>query len=177
MTYSVPVPSRLRKADVWQLAERTATRLDFEIADPLEPIVGLLGGKIVFKDTIGSSEKPESIIVRSKKDFTIYLGRVTSWERDRFTIAHELGHLFLHYPMAQKQSPGLPMKATRWVDEEDSEQMRAEWEANWFSAAFLMPEVLFRKAFNPGKLAQIAIKFGVSVPAVKNRAKSLSLMD
>jgi Zn-dependent peptidase ImmA (M78 family) len=33
--------------------------------------------------------------------------------------------------------------ATRWVDETNENLKRAEWEANWFAAAFLMPSGAF----------------------------------
>lgn len=173
--YSAPIPSMLKKSDVWGLAERTASRLGFEVGDPLEPIVSALGGRIIFRDPLKETGKPEAIIVRSKSDFTIFLGNITSWERDRFTIAHELGHLLIHYPLARKEAPELSMKATRWVDEDDVQQKRAEWEANWFAAAFLMPASEFIRLHRISTKERLASQFAVSLSAVSNRSKSLSL--
>jgi Zn-dependent peptidase ImmA (M78 family) len=174
--FSTPLPTGLFKTDVWALAEEAAERLGFQIGDPLEPIVEALGGTIVFKDPVTLEGRlPESIVVRSRKDFTIFLASITSSKRDRFTIAHELGHLFLHYPIALKSHPGLPMVATRWVGEGDAVHQRSEWEANWFAAAFLMPSEKFVLYYEDHAPAQCAKKFDVSLPAVENRAKSLGL--
>jgi len=69
------------------------------------------------------------------------------------------------------------MVATRWVDETDRVQQRAEWEANWFAASFLMPSDDFRVVFrgSSGSISRVASKFTVSEPAAKIRASSLGL--
>jgi Zn-dependent peptidase ImmA (M78 family) len=100
---------------------------------------------------IGSSghgdDESGSIVARATGDFTVYLSRHTSSKRDRFTIAHELGHLLLHFQAIKKMSPNAIMRATRNVDKNDPDQERAEWEANWFAAAFLMPAEEFKAAY------------------------------
>jgi Zn-dependent peptidase ImmA (M78 family) len=55
---------------------------------------------------------------------------------------------------------------------------REEWEANWFSAAFLMPEEEFRSAFNAhdGDLSEVASIFSVSIAAAKVRATAIGLL-
>ncbi|WP_245443046.1 ImmA/IrrE family metallo-endopeptidase [Methylobacterium terrae] len=97
--------------------------------------------------------------------------------RDRFTIAHELGHLFLHYAMIVRNFPGAMMIATRWVKEDNDDLKRAEWEANWFAAAFLMPAAKFKKCLeeNDGHVNVVAVQFGVSPKAAEVRAQSLGL--
>ena len=67
------------------------------------------------------------------------------------------------------------MRATRWVDETDKSQKRAEWEANWFAAAFLMPKDNFTADYKALGLASVAAKYGVSTTAAEIRAKSLGL--
>jgi predicted transcriptional regulator len=170
-----PEPIRASKASIWAHAEKVATALRFAPGDSIEPVVARLGGRVRYKNAPQSCSIPESIVVRSSKDFTIYLPTMTSPERDRFTIAHELGHLFLHYPRVKRLHPDEEMIATRWVDESDPEQQRAEWEANWFAAAFLMPKDAFIQTFQREDIEDLAQKFGVSVPAAKVRAKSLGL--
>lgn len=172
-----PKPVNATKASIHKFAERAAAALDFAPRDPIKGLVRRLGGEIVYRsaDQDNPERLPESIIVRSTKDFTIYLPTMTSRERDRFTIAHELGHLFLHYPLIAKANPLSVMAATRWVDEKDSEQQRAEWEANWFAAAFLMPAELFRQALDEwdDDIAMVASEFGVSTKAAEIRKKTL----
>ena len=173
-----PIPTGASKATVHQFAESVGRQLKLTPGDALEPVVGRLGGQIVYHSPVGfDAPAPESIVVRSMRDFTIFIPSTTSIERDRFTVSHELGHLFLHYPMVQKSSPGAPMVATRWVDNTDTSQQRAEWEANWFAAAFLMPEADFRSAWTRegGRLSRLAASFCVSEQAATVRAKSLAL--
>ncbi|WP_281408259.1 ImmA/IrrE family metallo-endopeptidase [Methylobacterium sp. WL6] len=107
----------------------------------------------------------------------MFLPSITSVVRDRFTIAHELGHLFLHYPLATASNRGAVMVATRWVDEENQDLRRAEWEANWFAAAFLMPSQDFIKSYrsNLNSVEVTAVEFGVSSKAAGIRAQSLGL--
>ena len=173
-----PIPTRASKPAISAFAEKLATSLSFEPGDLLDPVVARLGGQVVYHDpSTFQGTAPESIRVSSKSSFTIYIPSTTSLERDRFTIAHELGHLFLHYPMIQASSPNACMVATRWVDESDQEQRRAEWEANWFAAAFLMPAAVFKAEHRRagGFIASVASMFGVSVPAAEIRAKNLGL--
>jgi Zn-dependent peptidase ImmA (M78 family) len=156
-----------------------AARLGFGAGDPLEPLVSRLGGRIEYRTPVVKEQRlPESIVVENTRKFTIFVASITSLERDRFTIAHELGHLFLHYPIVAQQHPGAVMAATRWVDENDKVQQRAEWEANWFAAAFLMPTLKFRVAYGEcgGHIGRLASRFGVSTPAAEIRAKTLSLI-
>jgi hypothetical protein len=171
-----PIPAQASKAKIHQFAEEVALRLGVRPGDPLEPVVAELGGRIVYKNPISEDGPPESIRVRSVSDFTIFLPTMTSPERDRFTIAHELGHFFLHYPIIQSTRPGAEMKATRWIDEKDPAQQRAEWEANWFAAAFLMPEKAFREAWSArASSGTAALRFGVSRQAAEVRASTLGL--
>lgn len=170
-----PIPIRASKPSVWAHAEKVAIALGFAPGDPIEPIVARLGGKVNYKNVSPGEKKPESMVVKSQQDFTIYLPTMTSPARDRFTIAHELGHLFLHYPRIAREHPGELMVATRWVDEDDPVQQRAEWEANWFAAAFLMPRDAFVEAYENETADDVADSFGVSLQAVEVRAKSLGL--
>lgn len=174
-----PMPLNASKAAVHQFAEQVAKAVAYEPGSPMPQLVTRLGGKLEYKnpERHSSQDLPESIVVRAQNDFTIYVPTITSLARDRFTIAHELGHLFLHYPVIAKMHPGAVMTATRWVDANDAVQQRAEWEANWFAAAFLMPSAAFRTSFleSSGSISRVAKKFGVSSVAAEVRAKSLSL--
>jgi predicted transcriptional regulator len=179
VTHFPPIPTNAPKASVHAFAEQVAERLGFGSGDPLEPLVSRLGGRIEYRTPVVTEQRlPESIVVESTRKFTIFVASITSQERDRFTIAHELGHLFLHYPIVAQHHPGAVMAATRWVDETDKVQQRAEWEANWFAAAFLMPAPKFRAAYTEcgGSISRLASRFGVSTPAAEIRAKTLSLI-
>ncbi len=169
-----PIPLRASKSAISDFAEKVAARLRFPPGSPIEPLVTRLGGKISYSNPRPSDGRlPESIVVRSKSDFTIFLPTMTSQERDRFTIAHELGHLFLHYPLVAREYPGAEMVATRWVDETNADLARTEWEANWFAAALLMPTRDFGAIYRIAGLSGIGAKFKVSAHAARIRARSL----
>jgi hypothetical protein len=177
-TALAPVPTHVSKDRIHAFAEHIADQLKIFIGDLLETHVARLGGRMAYHDSPGPGrEPPPSIFVRGLRDFTIYVPTMTSATRDRFSIAHELGHLFLHFPMVQKASPGSAMRATRWVDRNDPEQQRAEWEANWFAAAFLMPAAQFREVCGTrASLSEIAKRCGVSEQAAQYRMQALDIV-
>ncbi|MCT6902126.1 MAG: ImmA/IrrE family metallo-endopeptidase [Lactobacillus sp.] len=115
----------------------------------------------------------ESSFIDDKKQFHIYLPNMTSPRRDRFTIAHELGHYFFHYVYPQFHNMKPSKKFGR------GGHNRAETQANVFASAFLMPKSLFTKVFaeKKGDLQSVADAFLVSVPAASVRAQILNLGD
>ncbi|MCX2934986.1 ImmA/IrrE family metallo-endopeptidase [Mycobacterium sp. CVI_P3] len=125
-----------------------------------------LGGQIEFDN------RSESLEVREPGDFTVIIPTHTSQLRDRFTIAHELGHYFLHY-----RAP-----ATHRIGERPSTFTRlgrnvAETQANVFASNLLMPASHFTDMFArmERNIVAVAEHFGVSVPAAKVRAEYLGL--
>jgi Zn-dependent peptidase ImmA (M78 family) len=166
--------SQLTKLQVWALAESVANQLDFKPCGEIAEIVSKLGGKVKVQDTLlQDPEHSGSLFVEGPDDFTIVIPSHTSQARDRFTIAHELGHFVVHY-LWRRQTLGLEvpkMMALR----KDSD--RVEWEANWFAAAFLMPADQFRAkhAHLQGDLDDLASAFCVSRSAAEVRARSLGL--
>lgn len=146
-----------------------------------------LGGLVVYDitdDCIDASiEKNRDGM---EKSFIIHLNGNKPFARTRFSLAHELGHLFLH----------MGFLTDRWNETEtfkDSIYYRAlyrkdknysveEKEANEFAAAFLMPAEQFRtavvSAMHNGEFdfSAIAGKFEVSEQAAMNRAKFLGIM-
>ncbi|MGH8222272.1 MAG: helix-turn-helix domain-containing protein [Woeseiaceae bacterium] len=82
-------------------------------------------------------------------------------ERQRFTLAHELGHHVLHAP----------------------EGAKGEKVAHWFAGAFLMPsEMLWREvgkhreSLSMGELAELKKLFKVSIQAITYRLKDLGII-
>ncbi|WP_234775307.1 ImmA/IrrE family metallo-endopeptidase [Paraburkholderia tropica] len=70
---------------------------------------------------------------------TIRIAGNFPYEVQRFTGAHELGHIVLH--------PGLPLHRDRPLLGDGPVPDRREREANYFAACFLAPEKLVRRAF------------------------------
>lgn len=173
--YKTPAGIGASKSTVESFAEHVADALQYRPGGSLEELVVSQGGKIVFGSTGDEDHESGSIIAQQLGDFTIYLSRNTSRVRDRFTIAHELGHLMLHLPAIKNADPNAIMRATRWVDESDPNQKRAELEANWFAAAFLMPATEFKRVYIAYGAEHAKEVFDVSGAAVDIRAKALGI--
>ena len=166
-------PSNLSKSAIEKLSEEIARELDFTKDSDLIDLVTELGGLVSVSDEWQDNESAGSLIVKSPTRFEIRVPSHTSVERDRFTIAHELGHYFVHYLLAGMASEeNIVFEARRYGSK------REEWEANWFAAAFLMPENEFRTTFAEfhKNIVSVARNFEVSRGAAETRAKSLGLM-
>jgi len=124
-----------------------------------------LGGRIHYRNIFEDDADVDTIFVHRMNDFDIVLPDHSTPRRDRFTIAHELGHFFLHSWMGQR-----PLKAAR------SGSNRAEWEANWFAAGLLCPKTKFKAAHGKKRsLSWLADKFDVSEHVAKIRCVVLGL--
>ncbi|PSF12409.1 ImmA/IrrE family metallo-endopeptidase [Marinobacter shengliensis] len=89
--------------------------------------------------------------------------------RNRFTIAHELGHVLLgHVAPGKKRKRDTTFNSNGDWDEVD---------ANAFAAELLMPEAYVReKAKTMTDISDLASFFGVSPTAIKNRLKNLGIL-
>lgn len=136
-----PVPTGAAKRHIQKIAERVAESLDIRPGDLLTPIVTRLGGEIIRETgALQDGVAPASLKVQSLRDFIIYLPETTTPHRDRLILAHELGHLFLHFVHSTRSTPGALMVAPRWADDDQVEQVKANMEADWFAASFFMHE-------------------------------------
>ncbi len=165
MTINASALSRSAICDYAELvAEKHGIFTGGDYAD-LDALVKNLGGKI---DVATSFVAPEALTVRGERDFTVHLPPVTSHRRDRFTIAHELGHYFLHYLQPRVQGSRSFGRG---------ERNRVETQANYFAGALLMPSERFIRAWKrcDGDAWSVADQFGVSASAAAVRAQSLGL--
>jgi Zn-dependent peptidase ImmA (M78 family) len=165
--YDAPSPLNIPKRQIFAFASAASEKLGLSAGDPIEPIVSDLGGKIGYLDfDAWIDDKSGRLEVYANGTFTINISAFSGPLRNRFTIAHELGHYFLH-----SRAGKIPIRVERRVGESD----RLEWEANWFAAGFLMPEQEFRKAiklFN-ADINRVAAYFQVSTQAAMTRKKDL----
>jgi predicted transcriptional regulator len=162
-----PSPTDWSKSSIDALAGQIAGRLNFAPGASVFELVNRLGGKIVYQDTEDwLKSESGSIVVVGEKQFTIYVSNFTSAVRDRFTIAHELGHYILHSSFGKKQ-----IRVAR-----SGANVRLEWEANWFAAGFLMPAEVFRKEWTIcHDKVLLAAKFNVSIESARIRVEYLDL--
>lgn len=153
--------ANLSRDDIEQIADKVRKVVGYQPGAELIPIIERIGGKVEFIHLHHwLDDHCATIEVRGKRDFTIRLSRNGGLLRNRFSLAHELGHYVLHSQIGKIQ-----LLATRSLISE-----RVEWEANWFAAAFLMPANAFRKRWKLTKNDEdLASYFLVSTQAVKVR--------
>jgi len=158
-------PTNLFKEKVEEFAAQVASTLKFKPGSDPKELVEQLEGRIHYRSLYELVEESGSIFVHAEHDFDIVLPQYTSPIRDRFTVAHELGHYFLHSNQGETQIIATRLGSTR-----------IEWEANWFAAELLMPKEMFIKLYNQTKdLAALTNHFRVSAEAAEVRRKSLGI--
>lgn len=135
-------------------------------------VVNKLGGTVYKQGYVGINGNSMTIDETSGT-FDIYVSVMDTEERQRFTIAHELGHYFMHY---LPDTSGKP--ETKYYRKSYAQGGQIEYEANIFAASFLMPESKFRQRFEEREknLGMVAEDFGVSIAAAEVRARSLGLL-
>ena len=109
----------------------------------------------------------------------IYVEQSDPPYRKRFSIAHELGHHFLHLlsdgEIVDSHSDMFREKET--TTGSDWEYRNREVEANWFAASLLMPEDLVREEWEKNlSVPQMAKVFNVSREAMGYRLDDLDLV-
>lgn len=160
---------------------RLALEMDTPPYSP-EEAISKLNGTILYD--IQDCNTDAYIEKIDEEHFRIHLNQYRHHNRERFTLAHELGHLFLHM--------GYIIDSEKWnslseVEESvfyrDNTSSFDEYEANEFAASFLMPRDEFvavaEKYLNENRYAlePISTYFGVSIDAIANRGKWLGIFQ
>lgn len=148
---------------------------------PIERIVTALNIKVAY----AADEKYSGLLLRSAGNTTVMgLNNSESFRRQRFTMAHELGHYYLD----PKKKAFVDQKVV--VDHRNNKagksENKKEMYANAFAAALLMPEHLLsndfrriveeKKVFIDDHLIALANKYEVSREAMKFRLINLGLI-
>lgn len=173
------------------MRKRYAQEIDASAADLLrklglfaapvnvQAVAERLGANVVFDDL---EDDVSGFLLKEKNVITIAINKAHHPNRQRFTIAHECGHLSLH---AARQKDQL------WVDkaylffrdtQSSSGDQLAEIQANQFAAGLLMPESLIRAhvadpaALSDVDIFRLSVLFEVSEQAMTLRLVSLGLI-
>lgn len=119
---------------------------------------------------LGMSMRVDDVPVLRVSRSSVDLEHVVPGDRQRFTVAHELGHLVLHHASTQ---PGNPAAATKM-----------EREAHRFASAFLTPgDAVVDDLSDLGgrvtlsTLASLKQKWGLSIKAFVVRFQQLNVID
>ena len=149
---------------------------------PVEKIAALLKAEVVMQPFHGQGEV--SGVVYRNKDGTAIIGVNSSHppQRQRFTIAHEIGHLLLHVDEDLHVDRNFPigLRSGRSTESTDVNEV----EANQFAAALLMPADLLARDIQPfmGKdvlfaINRLAKKYEVSEQAMSIRLSALRYVE
>lgn len=169
-----------RRQEINRIAERVRGALDLrDIPTPVDIAVERLGGKVETRD---AALEADALVKKVGDSFKIVLATQPETRR-RFSVAHEIGHLFLHM--------GYIIDPDKWaaIDEyRDSPKFRfgfseEEYEAHEFAGAFLMPAEEFRSQVRrlakdgQAPLAPLADYFKVSTDAARVRGQWLRVFE
>lgn len=169
-------------------AERAALRvLDendaLEVPVPVEELARMLGADIRRQPFEGDVS---GMLLRDGRRVVIGLNEGHARTRQRFSIAHELGHLVLHRgkPLFVDHTIRMDLRDSQSATGTETEEV----EANAFAAQLLMPESLLREAVEEMRtcgstvtdtdlVVQLATRFEVSTQAMTFRLINLGVID
>ncbi|MDT2834386.1 XRE family transcriptional regulator [Vagococcus carniphilus] len=151
------------------IAENARKKLDIQSNEGLLYKLELSGIYILEKN-MGASIDAYSTWTNEEKPFIILGNRKKSAVRRNFDLAHELGHLLLHYKIDMDSLT-------------KDEHKKIEKEANDFASYFLLPKEEFLKDFsliskksNPESYFDMKMKYMVSIGALEYRAYKMNLL-
>lgn len=143
----------------------------------IESIAHRLGAQVVYDDL---EDDVSGFLLREKGVSTIAINKKHHPNRQRFTLAHECGHLFLH---AQEGDRLWLDKTLFFRDDSKTGDHFSEIQANQFAAGLLMPEdLLTTRLGETGPVSDVdvvrlALEFKVSERAMTVRLISLGLLQ
>ncbi|MBQ6637831.1 MAG: ImmA/IrrE family metallo-endopeptidase [Lachnospiraceae bacterium] len=121
-------------------------------------------------------------VTKKDEDIVIFINSSSRFSREIFTLAHEIGHIILHF---EGNHYFVDDKAT--ISDKDHDEK--EQQANYFAACLLMPEDVVRKYIDyevtdskkhdlsAMDIARIMSEFNVSFDMAINRLESLGIID
>lgn len=161
-----------RKTQIQYVAKLARERLNLEQTTNENLMFWIeKSGVYVFEKAIGEGIDAYSLWTKEDRPFIILGNIKRSAVRRNFDIAHELGHLLLHYRL-------------EFVNLDRKEHKGIENEANLFAGAFLLPEEEFTQDMqaisqltNPDQYLDLKNKWKTSLQVLGYRAADLGLMD
>ncbi|GAA0435786.1 XRE family transcriptional regulator [Lentibacillus halophilus] len=161
-----------RHTQINKVAKTARQRLGFR-NDSNDNLLFLIekSGVFVFEKAIGEEIDAYSLWTNRERPFIILGNLKRSAVRRNFDIAHELGHLLLHYKL---EFTHLDRKGHKAIEKE----------ANQFAGAFLLPEEAFledmqtvARTTNPDAYTDLKTKYKTSMQVLGYRAASLDILD
>ena len=140
----------------------------------IHDVVIALGGRV--EESVDTNMLSDSGIKKQDNGFIIYVSPSQSPVRRKYSIAYELGHLFLH--MGYKINPKL------WNMQGNAAYYKADsslrnYQAYQFAEALFMPQKVYKEIMaqytlgDKVEIAKIASYFGVSISEASQRGEFL----
>lgn len=167
-----------RRAEIEGRAEeilRDHGMLDMAV-DPIR--LAHSAGVRVFNAKFGD-EDIHGLLARRTGAASIYVEADDAPVRKRFTVAHELGHFYLHLAGADGEfvDSADNFRTRADPDADWMPERRREWEANVFASALLMPAPLVRRMWPEIRSVEgMARWFQVSLQAMTYRLEDLGVI-
>ncbi len=170
--------NRARKID--ENAERILRNCgQFKAPVDVSAVAAACNARVVYEEL---DDDVSGFLLRDKGSISIAINKQHPANRQRFTLAHEIGHLVLHADQGDRLWLD---KAYYFRDGSSSKgDQAAEVQANQFAAGLLMPEELVRaevaqSSHDIGEVnvMKLAMKFEVSERAMTFRLISLGLLE
>lgn len=167
--YNMNLETNDRLHQIERIAENAREKLDVKTNSELLYKLELSGIYILEKN-MGPSIDAYSTWTNQEKPFIILGNKKKSAVRRNFDLAHELGHLLLHYKIEMDSLT-------------KDEHKKIEKEANDFASFFLLPKEQFLKDFltiskksNPESYLDMKMDYMVSIAALEYRAYKMGLL-
>lgn len=168
----------LRLLRIRRRAKELLAKHDIQNAPvPIRKLARSCGARIV--QVSGDDDDIDGFLYRQDKEVVIGINRNQAPVRQRFTIAHELGHLLLHEPSQVHVDRGFRVRLRSGSSRDGID--RDEMEANRFAAEILMPIDFLRRDLekqefdlaDDSQLRSLARRYGVSTQALAIRLNGL----
>ncbi len=111
---------------------------------------------------------------KEREKYEIIVNKNNAWVRKRFTIAHELGHYFLHRDMLKNNDIHVDA-LYRTAVQLDTQTNEREKEVDYFAGALLMNEKVIEKLMQNYEISDMAKILDVSYSAMTVRLNILGL--
>jgi Zn-dependent peptidase ImmA (M78 family) len=151
---------------------------------PIESIAKSLGAFVIAYEL---GDEVSGVLVINENKGTIGYNILHPKVRQRFTIAHELGHYIMHVPKSKGKQLFVDkdfIVKFRSQKSYTAHEIRQEQEANAFAAAILMPKDILLQEMKSEKyynltenklIEELAIAFNVSIQAMTYRFADLNI--
>ena len=171
--YHTPRPCGFDRARIYGIAREAIARSKVDPGEFffVDQAIRALGGAVEGYEWMSEI----SLDARGTEEFTVYSGCLAGRSSSRLIAATALGHHLLHFPAIAEAHPGDGMQVVTKSDHPLAPCEAARREATIFARAFLMPEDLFRSAFDAGGVDLCIQRLQMKRNWVKSRARELGL--